>query len=375
MGEDTQQPMEPDGDESVDELSRRHVQFRMENTVLSDHLTRLITRKGSDHFHLQLEALEEDIRQTEDGSEARRTSRSSLRVPPEDGAESVGRDSRLGSLRRSSRGSLKARPSSPPELLLPLSLEEKSEIAEDECAAVKLQTCRYRDESERILDDIKAVIQETELSIVEIKKEKNSFQREVMFEAEMRHSKFASTDRILSYLQDKLKGKHVLIAKLQEKNDLLQTQIADAERQFTSKKDLADILHAVDFDQLTIQNQQLMTKIRDRTHEFHRIKASSNKASQALEIVRKHLQNLQAEGIHVKEKLNEDFSKLTRAKEEIKSCNRTKKKLKELLDIGTQESDGPSPPNAIEYMRLKDAAQRLQKDVERWRKKIHVVCH
>ncbi|KAI5054023.1 hypothetical protein GOP47_0031085 [Adiantum capillus-veneris] len=199
MGEDTHQPPETEG-EDVDELSRRHVQFRVENTVLSDHLTRLITRKGTDHFHLQLEALEEDIRQTEDGSEARRTSRSSLRVPPEDGIESIGRDSRMGSLRRSSqRGSLKAQPTSPPELLIPLSMEEKSEIAEDECAAVKLQIGRYRDESERILDDINAVIEETELSIGEIKKETNSFRREVMFEAEMRHSKFASTDRILRY--------------------------------------------------------------------------------------------------------------------------------------------------------------------------------
>ncbi|MCO5605159.1 hypothetical protein L7F22_059339 [Adiantum nelumboides] len=233
--------------------------------------TRLITRKGTDHFHLQLEALEEDIRQTEDGSEARRTSRSSLRVPHEDGIESIGRDSRMGSLRRSSqRGSFKAQPTSPPELLIPLSMEEKSEIAE------------------------------------------------------MRHSKFASTDRILSYLQEKLKAKHLLIAKLQEKNDLLQTQIVDAERQLASKKDLADILHAVDFDQLTIQNQQLMSKIRDKTHEFHRIKASSNKASQALETVRKHLQNLQAEGTLVKQRLGEDISKLDHAKEEIKRSNKIK---------------------------------------------------
>jgi hypothetical protein len=43
------------------------------------------------------------------------------------------------------------------------------------------------------------VIDETELSIGEIKKEKNSFQREVMFEAEIRNSETASSDRILRY--------------------------------------------------------------------------------------------------------------------------------------------------------------------------------
>jgi hypothetical protein len=83
-----------------------------------------------------------------------------------------------------------------------------------------------------------------------------------------------------SYIEDKLRAKQLLISKLQEKNDLLQAQITDAEHQLTCKKDLADILHAVDFDQLTIQNQQLMNKIRDKTHEFHRMKGRSNKALQ-----------------------------------------------------------------------------------------------
>ncbi|KAH7405111.1 hypothetical protein KP509_15G056900 [Ceratopteris richardii] len=251
-------------------------------------------------------------------------------------------------------------------------MEEKSEIAEDECAAVKLHIACYRDESERVLDDIRAVIDEMETSIGEIKKETNSFRREVMFEAEMRHSKFASTDRILSYLQEKWKLKHLLITKLQEKNDVLQSQIAEAERQLGAKKDLADILHAVDFDQLTIQNQQLLSRIRDRTHEFHRIKASSNKAMKALETVRKQLQNFQTEGTHVKQKLDEDFSKLDRAKGEINRSNKMKKRFKELLEIGTQESDGPSPPHALEYMQLKESAQRLQKEVEQWKKKVEI---
>jgi hypothetical protein len=46
------------------------------------------------------------------------------------------------------------------------------------------------------------------------------------------------------------------------------------------------------------------------------------------------------------------------------------KKLKDLLDVSMQESDGPPPPNALEYMQLKEAAQRLNKEVERWKKKV-----
>lgn len=162
-------------------------------------MQRLMTLKGSDQFHLQLEALEEDIRQAEDGHEAHRASRASVRMLTEDGTESFGRDSKFGSSRQSRQGFTSVQTSYAPEFSTPLSSEEKSEIAEDECAAVKLQIARYTDESERILDDLRAVIDETELSIGEIKKEKNSFQREVMFEAEIRNSETASSDRILRY--------------------------------------------------------------------------------------------------------------------------------------------------------------------------------
>eukprot|EP00249_Psilotum_nudum_P012098 c23579_g1_i3 orf=153-1196(-) len=329
MAQDKEPALHAAGEDhkALQELTKKHVNFRLENTVLSEHLTRLITRKGSDHFHLQLEALEEDIRQSEDGSESQRTRRSTMKSPQEYGEANSGQSSRFGSL-HCQELSIGTQPSFPPEFSLLLSLEEKCEIAEVECTSIRDQIKRYRNESECVLDDLKAVIEETENSIEEIKRENSCFQREVLFEAVLRNSKFASSDRIISYLQEKAKTKRSLIAKLQDKNDNLQSQIADAERQYATKKDLADILHSVDFDQLAIQNQQLQSKIFDHTHELRRLNVNNRKASQA--------------------------------------------KLKDILDIDTQESDAPSYPNALEYMHAKGTVQVLRKELNKWQKKVNV---
>ncbi|KAI5055150.1 hypothetical protein GOP47_0030295 [Adiantum capillus-veneris] len=140
MGEDTHQPPETEG-EDVDELSRRILSYRTISRGLL--LVREPTISISNWRHW------------------RRTSdRRKMGLMLEEQADLV------------------------LEYPLKMALRALGEILEwvayGEAAngAVKLQTGRYRDESERILDDIKAVIEETELSIGEIKKETNSFRRE-----------------------------------------------------------------------------------------------------------------------------------------------------------------------------------------------------
>eukprot|EP01018_Ginkgo_biloba_P014938 Gb_01649 [translate_table: standard] len=314
-----------EGEKSLEELTKQNQLMRWENTVLSDHLTRLVTRKGSE-LHLQLEALEgEETENADHASKAHKknTNAMHLVLPSNNGNNNINsedvappdprtKQSRMQSMRRESKAAgRRARVTTSPETAVPLSLEEKCEIVEDEIAATREQINKLHIESEQTLDDLRAVVEEAELSIVEIKREQATFQREVMFEAELHNSKYASAERVLRLLQkiclpwlivvdrleimarffepklsqmcslwEKIKSKRTLIGKLQEKNDILQAQLVEAENQLANKKDLADVLHAVDFDQLTIQNKQLAAKIQDRTHELHRLKAKNNRAAQ-----------------------------------------------------------------------------------------------
>jgi len=79
------------------------------------------------------------------------------------------------------------------------------------------------------------------------------------------------------FLQQRIKATRFTIEKLRERNATLHGNIAKTEATLEIKKDLSDVLHAVDFDQLAIQKQQLETRLRDRDKEVFRLKGENLK--------------------------------------------------------------------------------------------------
>lgn len=79
------------------------------------------------------------------------------------------------------------------------------------------------------------------------------------------------------FLNQKIKDTRSTILKLRDRNATLHANIAKTEASLETKKPLSDVLHAVDFDQLSIQKQQMENRLRDREKELHRIKATNLK--------------------------------------------------------------------------------------------------
>jgi hypothetical protein len=79
------------------------------------------------------------------------------------------------------------------------------------------------------------------------------------------------------FLNQKIKDTRSTILKLRDRNETLHANIAKTEATLETKKPLSDVLHAVDFDQLSIQKQQMENRLRDREKELHRIKATNLK--------------------------------------------------------------------------------------------------
>lgn len=79
------------------------------------------------------------------------------------------------------------------------------------------------------------------------------------------------------FLQHKIKSTRLSTEKLRERNATLHRNITKTEATLEIKKDLSDVLHAVDFDQLAIQKQQLESRLRDRDKEVFRLKGENLK--------------------------------------------------------------------------------------------------
>ena len=64
-------------------------------------------------------------------------------------------------------------------------------------------------------------------------------------------------EKVVRYMEDRLRQKDGLIEKLRLKNSNLKDQLRKQEAQLKQKEEMGDVLHYIDFHQLQIENKQV----------------------------------------------------------------------------------------------------------------------
>jgi hypothetical protein len=83
------------------------------------------------------------------------------------------------------------------------------------------------------------------------------------------------------FFEDKIYSKQVLLDKATLKNNTYKGAMAKLEAQLVHKEEMGEVLHAVDFDQLKIENQQHMTTIDTKNKELLALKVANGRTVQA----------------------------------------------------------------------------------------------
>ena len=142
-----------------------------------------------------------------------------------------------------------------------LTSDQKYEIS---CAineAIYTDLEKGKKEAEGKIDSLKAIVEETEIRIGELKREAYEFKRDVVVGAENPRTGQIMAEKVVKYFEDELKSKDVIIEKLKLKNNNLKSQAYKIEQQLSAKDDTSDSLHYIDFHQLQIENKQFLSKI------------------------------------------------------------------------------------------------------------------
>ena len=138
---------------------------------------------------------------------------------------------------------LKLKPGDPKPKLTP---EQKYEIAASELQTLKENITEGRDKSETLLERLKAILEGTDLSIAEIRKEAFDFGRFLSAAENGRIGKY-DAEKLSKYMFDKLRQKEQLIDKLQAKNVSLKAAIIKKETQLKHKEEMGEDLKFIDF--------------------------------------------------------------------------------------------------------------------------------
>lgn len=258
--------------------------------------------------------------------------------------------------------------------IVTLNIEQKCEIANivHEDLLAEIET--HRKNSEKMIDTLRAVLEETEIRIGELKRDAYEFKRDVVVGAENPRTGKIMAERVIRYFDDKNKQVDAIIEKLRLKNSNLKSQINKLESTLAQKEEVGDVLHYIDFHQLQIENKQYVAKIEERNDELLSVKSSSSKTTQALNEYKRRL-NQQIEDaswlkneLQTKEslcvKLENEQKKVTKELAgERKSRNRLKQQMEEASEM----------PDIEEYILQKREMQNLETIKKNWEKKVEIM--
>ena len=87
-------------------------------------------------------------------------------------------------------------------------------------------------------------------------------------------------EKVIRYMEEKLRQKDSVVDKLRLKNATLKSQIQKVDLQLRQKEEMGDVLHYIDFHQLGIENKQYMAKIEERNQELLKLKMTTGNTVQ-----------------------------------------------------------------------------------------------
>lgn len=253
-----------------------------------------------------------------------------------------------------------------------LNPEQKYEIANKELETLKFNIEEGREKSETLLERLKAILEGTDLSIAEIRKEAFDFGRFLSAAENGRTGKY-DAEKLMKYMDDKFKAKEALIDKLQLKNVSLKTQILKADTQIKHKEEMGDELKFIDFHQLQIENKKHVKDIDERNKKLLALKLNSGKTVQTLNGLKKKLQDALKEQDRIQSEMKIKMQKQEKTVSDIKKTRRVIEKI----DINNRQQKGlmekmRDMADPFKFVEQKNENRELDNRIKQWERKIEI---
>ncbi|KAJ6666195.1 hypothetical protein lerEdw1_001100 [Lerista edwardsae] len=198
--------------------------------------------------------------------------------------------------------------------LIFLTVEQKCDLAQRELDETKEDMQRMKENSDRLLQNYLAVLEEADIRIADIKKATVDFDKDIVRTIIKRKGSVIASEKVLKYMEDKIHSRDVLKEKIRLKNDSLKVQKKKMQMQLKQKEELGEALHEVDFQQLKIENAQFLEKIDERNQELLQLKLTVGSALQILNFYKKKLQNANAMASHLVKEIAQRFESMEKIK-------------------------------------------------------------
>jgi hypothetical protein len=255
---------------------------------------------------------------------------------------------------------------------LVLNPERKYDIASLELTALKANIDEGRTKSETLLERLKAILEGTDISIADIRKEAFDFGRFLSSAENGRLGKY-DAEKLSKYMYDKLLQKEANIDKLTSKNVTLKVAILRAESNIKSKDEMGDDLKFIDFHQMQIQNKKHIEDIEDRNDKLLKFKNSSANVSHTLNKLKTNLEASKQRADEIRRDMETKQASLLKKEEDIIATEFAIKKANELKKKQlTLKSTLKEMPVPLTFVKQKNECIKQRRDNKDWNRKIEI---
>ncbi|TPX62301.1 hypothetical protein PhCBS80983_g00594 [Powellomyces hirtus] len=253
-----------------------------------------------------------------------------------------------------------------------LTAEQKAEIATRELEELKDEIEKQKEEWGKVLDNYKAEMEEIDIRISETKKAMYEFKRDIVQGAVNARTGKVVAERVLRYYEDKIRAKDATIKKTRLKNSTIKLQKNKLHLQLKQKEEMGEVLHAIDFDQLQIENKQYLAKIEERNTELLKLKMTAGNTQQVLNYHKRKLQSLTHESDILRHEIAQRRDMLSKliAEADIVEIERAHAE-KVNRKIRTQMEDY-RVPDVMDYVSINAQQEELTGKLKMWQRKVAI---
>ncbi|XP_023029673.1 cilia- and flagella-associated protein 263 [Leptinotarsa decemlineata] len=245
-----------------------------------------------------------------------------------------------------------------------INLSQKNDMVLKATEEIQSSLEHYVKKSHRLKRNLKAELEEFSIREIDITEARNIFEFNIVTQAVDPLTQRIPAEKFVKYMEDWLKSATLNIEKLRLRTASLKGQLKKVSGVLIQRQELRENVHAVDFDQLEIENKHFLEKIEQKQLHLIELKKMNGGANLVLSKHKKYLQNQQEDYNKLKETVAEKEKETLALEDELDKTDDELNKVVEKYEYYRDMRNNYRVPDVMSYVNLKNELYELKKNMK-----------
>ncbi|KAA3673411.1 uncharacterized protein DEA37_0006797 [Paragonimus westermani] len=171
--------------------------------------------------------------------------------------------------------------------------------------------------------------------------------------------KSVCSEKFLRFSEELLCQRDTTIDKLRLKNNALDGQLKKLRRHLRQKEELGDVLHAVDFEQLKIDNTKCLAQIDEKNQIIQKLKLTAGRTQQVLNSLKNKLNEALQGGKRLEAEINQRLDIIRRSKNEMIIVKKEHAHENLINKNFYEQKSSYTVPSVLDFVRMKNEEREM----------------